>query len=215
MKEIRKGFFSSPKVPLTIIGVFGFVVLVFGFLNISHNIAGPFENTGWDSIDLNELDQSDDLNKVLDKTSIQRLEQQGKDTDEDGLSDFDEINLYLTSPYLADSDSDGYTDGEEVASGHDPSCPRGSNCRIPGLNGDQGSYEEVGLFDDLANYLGQSEVDIAEVTNFTNLSIQGVRDLLVKSGEVSQGDIDQIEDDVLMDAYHNVLVDLANQENNN
>jgi len=43
------------------------------------------------------------------------------DTDSDGLSDGDEVNVYLTNPLNADSDSDGIPDGEEVnVIGSDP-----------------------------------------------------------------------------------------------
>ncbi|TAK05320.1 hypothetical protein EPO33_05140 [Patescibacteria group bacterium] len=51
-----------------------------------------------------------------------------RDTDGDGLSDYDELNIYLTSPYLEDTDSDGVSDGDEVRAGEDPNCPRGQNC---------------------------------------------------------------------------------------
>lgn len=51
-----------------------------------------------------------------------------KDTDRDGVTDFDEQYVYRTSPYLADSDSDGVLDGQEIASGEDPNCPVGKNC---------------------------------------------------------------------------------------
>ncbi|PIR94236.1 hypothetical protein COT97_01965 [Candidatus Falkowbacteria bacterium CG10_big_fil_rev_8_21_14_0_10_39_11] len=51
-----------------------------------------------------------------------------KDTDEDGLSDYDELNLWKTSPYLIDSDSDGLTDQVEVELGSDPNCPEGKEC---------------------------------------------------------------------------------------
>ena len=51
-----------------------------------------------------------------------------KDTDNDGLSDWDELYVHKTSPYIEDSDSDGYTDGQEVGKGDDPNCPRGQNC---------------------------------------------------------------------------------------
>lgn len=42
------------------------------------------------------------------------------DTDMDGISDFDEVNIYLTNPDLADSDNDGITDGVEIMRGYDP-----------------------------------------------------------------------------------------------
>ncbi len=43
-----------------------------------------------------------------------------KDTDKDGISDFDEVTLYNTNPLVADSDNDGFTDGAEILSGFDP-----------------------------------------------------------------------------------------------
>jgi hypothetical protein len=42
------------------------------------------------------------------------------DTDNDGLSDGDEVNIHGTDPNNPDTDSDGYLDGEEVENGFDP-----------------------------------------------------------------------------------------------
>ena len=42
------------------------------------------------------------------------------DRDGDGLSSWDEINVYHTDPGLADSDGDGISDGDEVLQGTDP-----------------------------------------------------------------------------------------------
>ncbi len=42
------------------------------------------------------------------------------DTDGDGLSDYDEINVYLTLPDNPDTDGDFFADGVEVAAGSDP-----------------------------------------------------------------------------------------------
>jgi hypothetical protein len=44
----------------------------------------------------------------------------GLDSDTDGLSDGDELLLYGTDPFDADSDDDGLWDGVEVAAGTDP-----------------------------------------------------------------------------------------------
>lgn len=43
-----------------------------------------------------------------------------KDSDDDGLSDFDEINIFGSDPYNADSNGDGIEDGETVLNGRDP-----------------------------------------------------------------------------------------------
>jgi Bacterial Ig-like domain/Bacterial TSP3 repeat len=42
------------------------------------------------------------------------------DTDGDGISDFDEQNLYSTDPKLPDTDNDGVLDGVEIMKGFDP-----------------------------------------------------------------------------------------------
>jgi predicted RNA binding protein with dsRBD fold (UPF0201 family) len=44
----------------------------------------------------------------------------GFDTDDDGLSDFDEVNIYGTDPNNSDTDGDGINDGDEIAFGYDP-----------------------------------------------------------------------------------------------
>jgi hypothetical protein len=43
-----------------------------------------------------------------------------KDSDNDGIFDYDEINLYRTNPFAADTDGDGYIDSIEVRLGYNP-----------------------------------------------------------------------------------------------
>jgi len=52
------------------------------------------------------------------------------DTDQDGLTDYQEIYQYYTSIFLPDTDSDGFTDSEEVNLGQDPVCPVGESCSL-------------------------------------------------------------------------------------
>lgn len=42
------------------------------------------------------------------------------DSDNDGLSDAEEINIYHTDPQLADTDGDGYLDGQEINNHYSP-----------------------------------------------------------------------------------------------
>ena len=51
-----------------------------------------------------------------------------RDSDGDGISDYEEINIYKTSPYLEDSDSDNINDKQEISEGTDPNCPKGKIC---------------------------------------------------------------------------------------
>lgn len=43
-----------------------------------------------------------------------------KDSDRDDVSDYDEVNLYHTNPYSADTDGDGYIDSAELRLGYNP-----------------------------------------------------------------------------------------------
>jgi hypothetical protein len=45
------------------------------------------------------------------------------DSDNDGLTDYQEINIYHTDPHNPDTDGDGYLDGAEVNAGYNPLGP--------------------------------------------------------------------------------------------
>lgn len=45
------------------------------------------------------------------------------DSDDDGLTDAQEVKTYLTDPNKADTDGDSYLDGAEVSAGYDPKGP--------------------------------------------------------------------------------------------
>lgn len=47
-------------------------------------------------------------------------EELNKDSDNDGVTDYDEINIYNTDPHSADTDRDGFNDGAEILNGYDP-----------------------------------------------------------------------------------------------
>ncbi len=42
------------------------------------------------------------------------------DADKDGITNYDEVNLYKTNPYAADTDGDGYIDSAEITKGYNP-----------------------------------------------------------------------------------------------
>lgn len=42
------------------------------------------------------------------------------DSDKDGITDYDEVAIYKTNPFKVDTDGDGFNDGAEILSGHNP-----------------------------------------------------------------------------------------------
>lgn len=138
-----------------------------------------------------------------------------RDTDGDGLSDYDEIYVYHTSPYLEDSDSDGISDKKEVDQGTDPNCPQGKDCTAletttsPATLPTQAlsTSTQLALPSDLA---GSSST--AELQNTLNGQADAatLRKLLISSG-ASKSDLDKISDSDLMQSYQESL---KNQSNN-
>jgi hypothetical protein len=109
------------------IGVIGLVALFLGFMQLSQYIKGPFSPVV--TLNTSTLLTSDQISEI---NSLKN-----KDTDGDGLSDYDELYYYYTSPYLKDSDSDGLSDKEEITKGTDPNCPAGQDCLNYGTNTNQ------------------------------------------------------------------------------
>ncbi len=58
---------------------------------------------------------------TIDKIIAERTgEKASTDSDQDGVSDFDEVTIYKTNPFGADTDNDGFLDGAEILNGFDP-----------------------------------------------------------------------------------------------
>lgn len=61
-----------------------------------------------------------EINLSMTKKIIKNKVPKFKDSDSDGLSDYDEINIFGSDPYNSDSNGDGIEDGEAVLNGRDP-----------------------------------------------------------------------------------------------
>ncbi len=118
----------EPKLPeplsknqkMAVAGLAVFAVLIIGLwlVQLRNNIYGPF-NAGT----ANTAEQTLASDQAAKDQALKN-----KDTDGDGLSDYDELNIYHTSPYLADTDGDGILDGVEIKNSTDPNCPQGRTC---------------------------------------------------------------------------------------
>lgn len=114
---------SHQKLSLGIFVVVGSAGLLLLPFLLMREISLPFQRTGavtFKTAEEAEREAADALRR--------------RDDDGDGLNNYDEQFVFRTSPYIADSDSDGIDDGTEVAQDSDPNCPKGKTCRQASLS---------------------------------------------------------------------------------
>jgi hypothetical protein len=173
--ESQQGF--SPKLQLTFITILVVVSLIFAAGNWLNSLKVNFAIKG----NINEGIGSANFSATNSDVG-KALTFQNQDTDMDGLSDYDEINIYKTSPYLPDSDSDGYLDGEEVKNGENPNCPVGQTCGLAFPAESATSPEEL-----------------------SDLSVEEIRQILLKQGVIKEEDLSKIDDQTLRNLYLETL----------
>lgn len=108
----------------------------------------------------------------------------GKDTDADGLSDYDETYVYSTSPYLEDSDSDGTTDKAEIDKNDNPNCPQGKDCNFPEPQ--------------------ERSATASDVKPFSAFAAQALREAMIQSG-MSKEELAVFTDIELMQMYQEAV----------
>ncbi|OGZ11228.1 MAG: hypothetical protein A3C93_03620 [Candidatus Lloydbacteria bacterium RIFCSPHIGHO2_02_FULL_54_17] len=100
------------------------------------------------------------------------------DSDQDGIVDFDEVNIYGTDPNKADSDQDGVSDGEELLANTDPAASV-----VGEASGDVGPV----IFEDPAQFgkeasttlvvstvvAGASETDASGTSRLSSMTLSG------------------------------------------
>lgn len=163
----------SSKIIIWSLAVLGTISLIFGGLRWFTSLKLPFT--------LHEQVAQTTPNKSETEPTLLELKQQ--DTDYDGLSDYDELYVYQTSPYITDTDSDGYADGLETTNGQDPNCPAGQVCAI----GETGSESTINL-----------------PASADNLTTEQLRNLLISAG-LTQEQVSSLDDATLKQLYSEVL----------
>ncbi|HEU0050425.1 MAG TPA: hypothetical protein VFQ60_00010 [Patescibacteria group bacterium] len=135
-EELRPGFKQwwrslarEQKIAVALLSICGLVVFVLAIGYVQAQVLVPFR------VPKNIVASAQDFfAKQESQDPTQQMEDlKKKDTDRDGLSDYDETYVYHTSPYLPDSDSDGIPDFIEVLEGTNPNCPEGKTC-VPDVN---------------------------------------------------------------------------------
>ncbi|MDD5040303.1 MAG: hypothetical protein PHY34_04100 [Patescibacteria group bacterium] len=175
--------------------VVGTAVVAFGIWYIGMQISNPFEyEVLLSNQDLATLNTS--------QTSVERLESlRAKDTDSDGLNDYDELYTFSTSPYIADSDSDGTSDKDELAAGQDPNCPAGDTCGRETATNSNANTNVSGLVNDIT--AGTNSEPLTQV-DLSNLSADELRSIMRDAG-ASEEFLSSISDEDLQAAYLDIV----------
>lgn len=150
--------------------------------------------------------------EMSDQEMLQALieqEEMTKDTDGDSLLDVDELNIYKTSPYLEDSDSDGINDKQEIEAGTDPNCAAGKNCNSALENADaqDTNTSSVANTPDLNLKIAtstNSEAELKQILGGQNIDAKSLRQLLLSSG-MSADILNKISDEQLLQTYQQTL----------
>jgi len=200
----------SRKIALAILAFLGFFVFIFGVLNIRNGIYGPFQRK-------TVVKQESDVSPCADGNCADASDEEmkNKDTDKDGLSDYDELNSYKTSPYLEDSDSDGFSDKEEIANNKDPNCPVGRECAGNVLvNGDAnlvnpGVANNIDLEEESAGIASASGTKSSVAP--ADMDAPTLRRLLSEAG-VPKSELDKVSDQELLAEFEAVLSEEAKAE---
>ncbi len=175
------------KLILAVLVVFGISAILLGILRLNNLIYGPLltDNRASSS----NYSQDSDNTQQNQQTNITALMK--RDTDGDGLSDYDELYVYHTSIYLKDTDADGYSDKEEVDNGYDPNCPKGQDCR--GMSKSNQVDNRQIKKDDKANS-DANQLTEQQKQQLMNLNPDQIRRLLLASGKISQAELDKVDD---------------------
>lgn len=127
---------------------------------------------------------------------------QETDSDQDGLTDFEELYVRGTSPYLQDTDSDGTSDFEEIANNTDPNCPEGQNCTQERVGGDEViNQAEQKLLESGDLTPTSSTVNEDTVLDAPELTNDEVRQYLLDNG-IAEDQVNSVPEDDLQELYN-------------
>lgn len=178
------------KAAFALVGITGGLAVLLGFFFLIDHIRSPLDQ-GYVGPRL--LSAAERQQEELEKQAV-------TDTDNDGLTDFEELYTYRTSPYLSDTDGDTMQDGVEIAAGTDPTCAQGNDCVSTSIG--QGGIQDL----EDAEIAPTTDVD-ALVAQIENLGPAEIREVLIATG-ASETDLALVPDDQLVELYRQTLREL-------
>ncbi|MCD4694192.1 thrombospondin type 3 repeat-containing protein [bacterium] len=203
------------KIAIPVLGIFALVLVFLWASDLNSTIKNSLnldnENSGQEALN--------NIGNTCLNGNCGEVERTNIDSDNDGLFDWEETEKYGTSPYLEDTDGDGYTDKEEVDSNYDPNCPRGKDCYIKeeieeeakGQNDNTGEkYSSEFLSSGLSAELNPGSLSAGDNNNNMGGVVSGdstpdeLREMLKQAG-IDENMLNAVSDDELMQAYRETL----------
>lgn len=190
--EVYSDFSRRQKTAIIFVAVLALLIVAFWLLQINQQIRKPF--------------QSPDKKT---ESAITELDLSLTDSDSDGLSDYDELNVYKTSPYLEDTDSNGISDYDEISQGTDPNCQTGENCYGSEIIIKQDAQTDLNplyLLDESidANPVAPESVSGEGIINPSEVTPDVLRQVLLEGGYEEEV-LKEISDEDLMAGYQEAL----------
>lgn len=209
--QYTRGLSRGQKTGFVLLLLFAILTISLGTLQLRNTIYGPFV--------VRLSNESDPAASLLSNETL-RLQQ--IDTDQDGLTDYEELSFYETSPYLPDTDSDGIDDKVEIDRGTNPLCVEGSACDVGNFVPEVDTEQEVvsplsgdGLT--AADILVQSQFGGENADASSTMQVLGVvnnpaqlRQMLAATGQIDAQLLASIDDAALVAMAQELLAQQFN-----
>ena len=201
----------SQKIAVAVLAFFAVFVLVVWSMQIRDNIFSPFDRS---KNIANQTSSNTCTGPECQANQELASDLMSQDTDSDGLTDWEELTIHKTSPYLEDSDSDGINDKDEIDAGENPLCKAGDFCDTTAKASTGEASVEPGYtpstsiipgIEENSTPLSESEEEalLREILQGTG-DATTLRSLLIQAG-MDERILNQLSDEELLNSYQQVL----------
>lgn len=213
------------KISVGVLAICGIAALGLSAQRVGAVIGDPF------TVSKQKIESAKKTMDTINPAKREEEEAKRRDTDGDGISDYEEEKLFGTSPYLRDTDGDGSPDNAELAYGQNPNCAAGRPCAsqkidvsllasstgmfasIPTMSGDA-------MFAAFQRGLNDSRRAVVAQTGSTSTELQQglirdpveIRRALLENGGIETGKLEKITDEQLLQLYDQAAVEFARKK---
>lgn len=216
----QKRLSKEQKTGFVLLLLFGLMAIMLAFLQMRHNLYAPFIEQKI----VSNLEAKPVYSFFDDQTRLQQI-----DTDQDGLNNYEEIQFYQTSAYIPDTDSDGIDDKTEIEQGTDPLCPEGDACDRFSASGPASSVSSSsisplidtadtpsdifgGAVETVQDTIPEETAPPQELIDLVTSDPNYVRQLLRSSGQISEAELNQFDDQTLLDLAAQLVAEYQSGE---